>query len=201
MPPTGAFSRQKTRTARWNINFIVSLKCSKILWKPMKCISTTKRSCYNASSQMAAEPFSVTCMYDTGRGWTLQQLATTGCTYQEKMSFIILIVNSWCSLHVMWARQLSQYHVWLRAGRPDDWGSIPSRGERIFLLASVSTPPLGSTHPPVQWVPGVLPPELKHGQGMTLTTLTPSRAKVKNKWELYLLSPPSTFMACSGTAY
>jgi hypothetical protein len=44
---------------------------------------------------MAAEPFNVTWMYDTGIGWTLQQLATTGCTYQEKMSFIILIVKSW----------------------------------------------------------------------------------------------------------
>jgi hypothetical protein len=36
--------------------------------------------------------------------------------------------------------------------------SIPSRGERIFPVASVSRPALGPTLHPVQWVPGVLSP-------------------------------------------
>jgi hypothetical protein len=44
--------------------------------------------------------------------------------------------------------------VWQQAGREGDRGSIPGRGERIFLIASVSRPALGSTQPPVQWVPG-----------------------------------------------
>jgi hypothetical protein len=60
--------------------------------------------------------------------------------------------------------------VWLRAGRPGDRGSIPGRGERTFPLASVSRPALGPTQRPVQWVPGVLSPGLKRGQGVTLIT-------------------------------
>jgi hypothetical protein len=65
---------------------------------------------------------------------------------------------------------LSQYSVWLRAGRPGDRGSIPGRGEMIFPLASVSRPALGPTQRPVHWVPGVLSLGLKGGRGVTLTT-------------------------------
>jgi hypothetical protein len=36
-------------------------------------------------------------------------------------------------VEVLWARYLGQYSVWPRAGRPSDRGSIPGRGERIFL--------------------------------------------------------------------
>jgi hypothetical protein len=50
-----------------------------------------------------------------------------------------------------------------------DRGSIPGRGERIFLLAYVSRPALRPTQLPVQWVPGVLSPGVKHGRGVTLT--------------------------------
>jgi hypothetical protein len=60
--------------------------------------------------------------------------------------------------------------VCLRAGRPGDRGSIPSRGEWIISLASVSRPSLRPTQTPVQWVPGVLSPELKRGRGVTPTT-------------------------------
>jgi hypothetical protein len=49
-------------------------------------------------------------------------------------------------------------------------GFDPRRGERIFPLAFVSRPALGPTQPPVQWVPGVLSPEVKRGRGVTLTT-------------------------------
>jgi hypothetical protein len=51
-----------------------------------------------------------------------------------------------------------------RTGRPGDRGSIPGRGKRNFSIASVSRQSLGSTQPPVQWVPGVLSPGLKRGR-------------------------------------
>jgi hypothetical protein len=80
-----------------------------------------------------------------------------------------------------------------------DRGSIPGRGERIFPLASVSRPALGSMQPPVQWLPGVLSPGLKRGQGVTLTThfhLVP-RSRMSRS---YTSSLPSAFIACIGTA-
>jgi hypothetical protein len=43
-------------------------------------------------------------------------------------------------------------------------------GAKIFSLASVSRPALGSTQPPAQWVPGVLSPGVKRGRGVMLTT-------------------------------
>jgi hypothetical protein len=52
---------------------------------------------------------------------------------------------------------LSQYSVWLRAGRPGDRGSIPSRDKWFSLLPLMSRPALGPAQSPVQWVPGVLP--------------------------------------------
>jgi hypothetical protein len=57
-------------------------------------------------------------------------------------------------------------------GRPGDRGSIPGRGERIFPLSSVSRPAMGPTHFPVQLVPVVFSPGLKHGRVLTLTTQT-----------------------------
>jgi hypothetical protein len=55
---------------------------------------------------------------------------------------------------------LSQYSVWLRAGRPGDGGSIPVRGERIFPLVSVSRLALWPTQPPVKRVMGASSPGL-----------------------------------------
>jgi hypothetical protein len=49
-------------------------------------------------------------------------------------------------------------------------GFDPWQGQRIFPVASVSRPALGPTHPPVQWVPGVLSPGVKRGRGVMLTT-------------------------------
>jgi hypothetical protein len=43
-------------------------------------------------------------------------------------------------------------------------------GHRIFPLTSVSTPALGPTQPPVQWVPGVFSPGVRLGRDVMLTT-------------------------------
>jgi hypothetical protein len=69
----------------------------------------------------------------------------------------------------------------------DDRGSIPSRVERIFPLASVSRPALGQTQPPVKWVPGVLSPGVKRG-----VKRTTHRHPVLRSWmsTSYSSSPP-----------
>jgi hypothetical protein len=71
--------------------------------------------------------------------------------------------------------------VRLRAGRLDDGGSIPGRGERIFPVASVSRPALGSTQPPVQWVPGGPFPGAKARPGRDPDHSPPSSADVENE--------------------
>jgi hypothetical protein len=76
----------------------------------------------------------------------------------DKTKFVYVCVE------IVGAGQLSQYSVWLRAGRPGDQGSIPGRGERIFPVASVSRPALGPTQPPVKWVPSFLSPRVKRGR-------------------------------------
>jgi methylaspartate ammonia-lyase len=50
-----------------------------------------------------------------------------------------------------------------------------------FPLASVSRPALGLTQPPVQWVPGVLSPELKRGRGRHADHSPPSSAEIDNE--------------------
>jgi hypothetical protein len=124
------------------------------------------------------------------------QVAYGYCTlglYLPHMHCWQMSVACWCYLTpmilVMWAGYLSQYSVWLRAGRSGYRGSIPGRGERIFPLASVSRPALGPTQLPFQWVPGVLSPAVKRGRDLTLTTyphLVPRSCRSRR----YISSPP-----------
>jgi hypothetical protein len=51
----------------------------------------------------------------------------------------------------------------------------------MFLVASASRPALGSTHPPLQWVPGVLSPGGKARPGRDADHSPPSSAEVKNE--------------------
>jgi hypothetical protein len=55
---------------------------------------------------------------------------------------------------------LSRDSDWLRAGRPRGRSSCPGRVKN-FLFCTLSRPALGSTQPPIQWVPGALSREVK----------------------------------------
>jgi hypothetical protein len=59
---------------------------------------------------------------------------------------------------------------------------------RIFLLTTASRPALGSTQPPIQWVPGALSLGVKR-PGREADHSPPSSAEVKECVELYLHSP------------
>jgi hypothetical protein len=65
----------------------------------------------------------------------------------------------------------------------DDWAIrvLSRQGQRIFPLTSVSRPALGPTQPPVQWVPGVLAPEVKARPGSDADHSPPSSAEVENE--------------------
>jgi hypothetical protein len=77
----------------------------------------------------------------------------------------------------------SQYSEWLQAGRPRGRSLSPGRVKNFLFSTS-----LGSTQPPIQWVPGVkwLRHEAEH--------LPPASAKVKKMW-IYTSTPPYAFMA------
>jgi hypothetical protein len=58
------------------------------------------------------------------------------------------------------------------------WGSIPGKG-KIRLFFTASSPALGPTQPPIQWVPGALSQGIKQ-QGREADHSTPPSAAVKN---------------------
>jgi len=67
-----------------------------------------------------------------------------------------------------------------------DGPGIESRWGRDF--PHLSRPSLGSTQPPVQWVPG-LTPGVKSGRGMTLTPPHPFWCRGQERIQLYLYFP------------
>ena len=89
----------------------------------------------------------------------------------------------------------SRYSDWLRADGP----GIESRWWRDF--PHLSRPALGSTQPPVQWVPGV-----KSGRGMTLT---PHPLLVSWPWKgraipllpLWVIWPVQSLSACTRVTF
>jgi hypothetical protein len=70
--------------------------------------------------------------------------------------------------------------VWLRAGRPGHWVSIPGRGETNIPRASVSRPALGPNQPPVQWVPVGPFPGANARLGRYADHSPPSSAEIQN---------------------
>jgi hypothetical protein len=70
-----------------------------------------------------------------------------------------------------------------------DWGFTSQHGLRIFLFpTAVSTPILGTTQPPVQWVSRTLSVEVKR-PGREADHSPPSSAEVNNAWS-YTFTPP-----------
>jgi hypothetical protein len=86
----------------------------------------------------------------------------------------------------------SRYSYWLRAGRLRGWSSSPVGGKN-FLFSKSSRLALGSTQPPIQWVPGALSPGVKR-QGHEADYYPPTSAEVKKMW-IYISTPPYAFMA------
>jgi hypothetical protein len=62
-----------------------------------------------------------------------------------------------------------------------------------FLFSTSSRLALGSTQPPIQWLPGALSPGLKR-QGREVDHSPPTSAEVKKNVDLYIHSPYA-FMA------
>jgi hypothetical protein len=81
----------------------------------------------------------------------------------------------------------SGYSDWLRPGRPRGRSSSPGR-VKIFLFSTASRPVLGPTQPPIQWVPGAVPPGVKR-QGREADRSPPTSAEVKKTW-IYTSTPP-----------
>jgi hypothetical protein len=90
----------------------------------------------------------------------------------------------------------STVYCWLAK----DWTTgvrFPTEAED-FPCTLCSQPALGSTQPPVQWVPGVLSPGLQCGRSVMLT-IHPLLVSRLGKRGAIPLHPPSAFMACSGS--
>jgi hypothetical protein len=71
---------------------------------------------------------------------------------------------------------------------------VPSAGRvKNFLFSTSSRPTLGSTQPPIQWVPEALSPGVKR-QGREADHSPLTSANVKKMWS-YTSTPPYAFMA------
>jgi hypothetical protein len=88
--------------------------------------------------------------------------------------------------------QRSRYGDWLRAGRQRARCSRPGRVKN-FLLFMSSRPALGSTQPPIHWVPGAPSSRVKR-PGREADRSPPASAEVKKMW-FYTSTPPYAFMA------
>jgi hypothetical protein len=96
--------------------------------------------------------------------------------------------------HCQWnwePRHLSRYSDWLLAGRPRGRSSSPG-GSKNFNFSMWSRPALRPTQPPIQWVPGVLPPGAKRPR-READHSPPTSVEVKKMW-VYTSTPPYVFM-------
>jgi hypothetical protein len=80
----------------------------------------------------------------------------------------------------------------LRAKRPRGLSSNPG-GDNNFHFSTSSTPALGPTKPPIQWVPGVLSAEVKRPR-READNSPPTSAEIEKMWT-YASTPPYAFIA------
>jgi hypothetical protein len=103
------------------------------------------------------------------------------CNIFSSLLLIIFIVRSWgSSVSIV---STANWTTW----RPsfDSW-----HRQMTFPLAPVSRPALGPTQPRIQWIPGVISPEVKHGWVVTLTT-HPIQCRGRERIGIISLSPLS----------
>jgi hypothetical protein len=100
------------------------------------------------------------------------------------VSFHILSILSFRTTHLP---IISRYSDWLRVGRPRGRSSSPNRVKN-FLFSTSSIPALGSTQPPIQWVPGALFPRVNR-PGREADHSPPTSAELKKNVDLYIHSP------------
>jgi hypothetical protein len=78
------------------------------------------------------------------------------------------------------------------SGRPRGRSSSPGKVKN-FVFWKSSRPALGSTHPPIRWVPRALSPGIKR-PGREADHLPPASDEVKEMW-IYTSTPPYAFIA------
>ena len=81
--------------------------------------------------------------------------------------------------------------------KPPAYGFISQQGKEIFLFSEPSSPALGPTQLPTQWVPVFIMSEYS-SWGMKVTTQLHLVPRSVMNGPVPLL-PPHTFMACTGT--
>jgi hypothetical protein len=102
------------------------------------------------------------------------------------VSFLSLFRNLYFQEYLQGSRD-SVVIDWLRAGRPKGRSSSLSKVKN-FLFSTSSILALGPTHPPKQWVPGTLSPEVKRPRREADHSF-PTSAEVKKMWT-YTSTPP-----------
>jgi hypothetical protein len=86
---------------------------------------------------------------------------------------------------------IGRYSDWLRGARPRDRICSPGRVKN-FLFSTSFRPAMGSTQPPIQWVPEAVSPEIKR-PGHEADHLPPTSAEVKKTWCIHPLPRTSSW--------